>query len=70
MSNWYYAVDGGSQGPFDDGALRNLALRGKIGPSTLVWKEGMSAWTAAGELVELQEARRAARVGPLPRPHP
>jgi len=61
MSNWYYAVDGGSQGPFDDGALRNLALRGKVGPSTLVWKEGMSAWTPAGDLVELQEALRAAR---------
>ena len=61
MSNWHYAVDGGSQGPFDDGALRNLVLRGAVGPGTLLWRDGMSAWTPAEDLVELQEALRAAR---------
>ncbi len=36
-------------------------MRGAVGPSTLVWREGMSAWTPAGDLVEMQEALRAAR---------
>lgn len=61
MSNWYYAVDGGSQGPFDDGALIDLVRRGAIGPTTLVWREGMAAWTPAGDLAEVQAALIAAR---------
>ncbi|MBI1304662.1 MAG: DUF4339 domain-containing protein [Phycisphaera sp.] len=61
MSNWHYAVDGGSQGPLDDGAIRSLIMRGTIGPGTLIWREGMGAWTPAGDLVEMQEALREAR---------
>ncbi len=46
MSNgqWFCAIDGQQQGPYDVGQLRDLAERGMIRPDTLVWTDGMSGW--------------------------
>lgn len=70
MSNWYYAVDGASAGPVDDASFRDLVSQGAIGLSTLVWREGMAAWTPAGELAEVQSMLVAARQARMPAPPP
>jgi hypothetical protein len=47
---WFYASEGQQKGPFPEGQLRDLILRGAIGPDTLVWSEGMAGWQKAGEI--------------------
>jgi DNA-binding transcriptional ArsR family regulator len=44
---WYLSRDGKSEGPHDEAALRKM-LEG-MSPETMVWSEGMSAWTSARE---------------------
>jgi uncharacterized membrane protein YhaH (DUF805 family) len=45
MSNeWYYAVEGTSIGPFDQGAFDQLVADGTVHRDTLVWQEGMEDW--------------------------
>ena len=46
---WYYAKDGGSQGPFTLEELRGMAARGDIEPSDHVWNPDMKGWIAASE---------------------
>lgn len=48
---WYYAVGGERKGPVDQTAL---AVPGTLTPGTLVWRQGMAAWTPAGQVPELQ----------------
>lgn len=55
MDMWHYAdSDRVSQGPIDSETLTALYRERKIGPDTLVWREGMSQWQPlaafAGEL--------------------
>jgi GYF domain 2 len=52
MSNrsWFYAFEGQQKGPFPEAQLRDLILRGVVGPDTLVWTEGMAGWQKAGEI--------------------
>lgn len=47
----YYYTDqnGVQQGPVEKEALRHVGLR----PDTLVWKDGMSAWTRAADVPEV-----------------
>jgi len=42
--SWFYAKGKEQVGPVDDTQLEALVLAGTIGPDTLVWREGMSAW--------------------------
>ena len=49
--NWYYVDNGQQAGPVDDAALEALVASGKVKPDTLVWHEGMAAWTAYGQIV-------------------
>jgi membrane protease subunit (stomatin/prohibitin family) len=46
---WYYVVNGERQGPVDEAELRRVVTTA----ATLVWKQGMSNWTAAGEVPAL-----------------
>jgi hypothetical protein len=46
-------VDGKQGGPFDAAALQSHIQAGQIGRQTLVWKQGMAAWTPAGQVAEL-----------------
>nr|MBR9809478.1 DUF4339 domain-containing protein [bacterium] len=48
---WFYADSNKQQqGPLPFDEIRRLAESGVIQPSTLIWKEGMTDWTAASEI--------------------
>ena len=47
------AVNGQATGPFDMGTLVKMAQSGQITRQSHVWKQGMSAWAAAGTVQEL-----------------
>ncbi len=49
--SYFVAVNGQQAGPFDMNALKQKAASGEITRETLVWKDGMAAWTAAGEAI-------------------
>lgn len=51
----YYVVLGGQQsGPYKVSQLQPLVQQGRIDPATMVWAQGMPAWTPAGQVAELQ----------------
>ncbi len=50
---FHVAVDGAPQGPFGTDALRERAAAGALTRDSLVWTDGMAAWTPAGEVAEL-----------------
>ncbi|MGL4553684.1 MAG: SPFH domain-containing protein [Gemmataceae bacterium] len=50
---FFVGVDGKQAGPFDVGALQTMAAQGRLRRETLVWKQGMPAWAAAGTVAEL-----------------
>ncbi len=51
---FHAAIDGAPSGPFDMAAMTAHVRTGKLTRSTLVWKAGMAAWSAAGTVPELQ----------------
>ena len=51
--SFYVAIDGKQTGPFDINTLKQMASQNKINKEALVWKEGMSNWSAAGEVSEI-----------------
>ncbi|MBN2584105.1 MAG: SPFH domain-containing protein [Planctomycetes bacterium] len=62
----YFVALGGKQaGPFDAAALKQQALAGQLTGETLVWTQGMAAWTAAAKVPELAEI-----LGQVPPPLP
>jgi hypothetical protein len=52
QDSWFFAQDGKQQGPLGMDALRGQ-LGGAVTRDTLVWKQGMAAWTPAGQVPEL-----------------
>lgn len=42
--DWYYAEANQRLGPVDDSEFRSLRSSGRIGPNTLVWRNGMADW--------------------------
>lgn len=52
-TQYFVAKDGRQTGPFDLDVLAGQAQRQQLTRETLVWRNGMSAWTAAGEVAEL-----------------
>ncbi|MBV6656500.1 MAG: DUF805 domain-containing protein [Devosiaceae bacterium] len=44
---WFYAAGQEQRGPVPESALPGLIANADIGPSSLVWSEGMSEWTPA-----------------------
>ena len=49
-SQWYVSINGESQGPFAEAQLRELVSTGRLGPSDLVWRDGMAEWVGAGKI--------------------
>ncbi len=49
---WFLGVNGKQEGPFDLATLQTLVSQGALTADTLVWKQGMSAWTKASETPE------------------
>lgn len=44
--DWYYAIGSERKGPLADAEFRQFARQTKLAPDTLVWHEGLPAWTA------------------------
>ncbi|MBL4847497.1 MAG: SPFH domain-containing protein [Planctomycetes bacterium] len=62
---FHAAIGGTQQGPFDVAALQGLLAQGQLTPETLVWRNGMAAWTPAAQVAELGQVFAAAPP-PLP----
>jgi membrane protease subunit (stomatin/prohibitin family) len=62
---YFLAIDGQQTGPFSMIELQHRATSGQLTRSSLVWTQGMSDWTAAGDLAEF-----AALFATLPPPLP
>lgn len=52
-SQFHVAIDGKQSGPLGMSALQQHVQSGKLTRETLVWRQGMTGWTAAGEVGEL-----------------
>lgn len=50
---WYYSKNASQFGPVPVEELRAKVAAGEVGPSDLVWKDGMPDWTPAGSVPEL-----------------
>ena len=62
---FYLAVSGQQQGPFNLQALQQMAQQGSLTRETLVWKQGMANWTKAGDTADLSQV-----FGAIPPPLP
>jgi hypothetical protein len=56
---WYYAGEGGQQGPFSAVQLKECALLGRIQPTDTIWKEGMARGVLAAKVKNLFPAEGA-----------
>ena len=50
---WYYAKDGGREGPVSLDELRGILRENVVPLTTVVWTEGMDQWRPAYEVPEL-----------------
>lgn len=53
---WYYAKNGGQQGPVSQEELASLLASGSLRPDDLVWNESLTNWVAASAVPALQSA--------------
>ena len=63
---WYAGIGGQQVGPLDENALRVQIQSGQITAATLVWRQGLANWEAAGSVPELAPLFTAAEPPPLP----
>ena len=64
-TQFFVAINNQQVGPFDAATLKQKAQSGEINADTLVWRQGMSAWTAAAQVAEFNDILGAAPP-PLP----
>lgn len=62
---YFVAINGQQSGPFAVSVLAQMAQGGQVTPDSLVWAQGMAAWTAAKDVPQL-----AALFGAAPPPLP
>jgi membrane protease subunit (stomatin/prohibitin family) len=62
---YYVAIGGQQAGPFQPGQLQGMVGDGRVTRDSLVWAQGMSGWTKAGEVAALASLF-AAMPPPLP----
>ena len=65
MIQFFVSVNGQQTGPFDMNTLMQMATQGSLTRETMVWKQGMQAWSAAGQVAELANV-----FGAMPPPPP
>lgn len=73
MTDWYYAdAQNQRQGPMPAGELAALHAQGVLRPETLVWREGLAAWTPWRQVMHevVPPAAAAAAAPPMPPPAP
>ncbi len=63
---WFYAAGDQSAGPVSVGSMRILIESAQILSSTLVWREGMEAWTPLADVPELTAILQAIASPPPP----
>lgn len=51
----FIAVNGQTTGPFGAEQIRQMVQSGQLTKTTMVWIEGMAAWTPAGQVSQLDE---------------
>lgn len=56
---WYYAKDGGQNGPVSEADLRDLISAGTVKSTDLVWHEGMGDWQPVNKVAALATALSA-----------
>jgi uncharacterized membrane protein len=56
MSDWYYAENNEQKGPVLEAELKGMLATHKLPAATLVWKEGMAAWTSSAHIPALTAA--------------
>lgn len=47
---WFYGENGQRLGPVSEADLGSLIAAGRIGPATLIWREGMEQWLPLGQV--------------------
>jgi membrane protease subunit (stomatin/prohibitin family) len=67
-TQWYLGLDGRQVGPLAPSEIQARITAGTATPDTLVWREGMAAWTRLGDVPELQPAppEKGSTPPPLP----
>lgn len=63
---YFVSVNGKQNGPFNTEVLQKMVANGQLTKETFVWKQGMSAWLAAGEVDELAALFAASPPPPPP----
>ncbi len=53
-ASYFLAAGGKQSGPFELSSLSGKIASGEFKPDTLVWKDGMAGWVAAGQVDELK----------------
>lgn len=66
--NWYYSKDGAQHGPVTQPDLQAKIRSGEVAHDALVWREGMTDWTAAHQLAEFAQGPLAAGSAPYTTP--
>ena len=61
---WYYTQSGQKSGPIQGSDLKRLAVAGKIVPTDMVWREGMSEWSPASRVEGLFPVASVSAVPP------
>ena len=64
-NTFFVAINGQQQGPHSLQVIQQLVQQGSVSRDTLVWKQGMAAWTKANDVTELSSLFGAAPP-PLP----
>jgi membrane protease subunit (stomatin/prohibitin family) len=49
-AQYFIAVNGQQQGPYNEQTLQQMIKQGSLTKDTLIWKQGMSTWTKAGDV--------------------
>jgi len=64
-STYYIVINGQQSGPYDLNTLKTMAAQNQLTKETLVWKEGMTTWSQAVQVAELNNI-----FGSIPPPIP
>ena len=50
MADWFYGENGQHSGPVPDEEIHAMVASGRLGPASLLWREGLAGWTTLGYL--------------------
>lgn len=55
QNGFYVVVDGAQAGPFNEQELNTIVANGKLTPEALVWRRGLTGWTFARNVSEINK---------------